>query len=173
MIAAAASVTMPAMRIRRIHHMTLAVRDLDEARATFEAIFGAEASPTRQIPAFGIEVASLRLGDDELELASTADPDNPLRRFLERKGEGFYNVAVEVEGLDDAVAELAAKGVRVSQPVESEPGVRAAFVTMAATHGLSVQLIEIAGDIAADIPESDADAKSPLDLTPDEWSDTD
>jgi hypothetical protein len=109
-------------------------------------------------------------------------------RFLERKGEGFYNVALEVDDLDAAVAELTAKGVRVSEPVEAEPGLRSAFVTMAATHGLSVQLVEgpvveappPAPEEAAPEPEAlppeepeAAELAPPLDLTPDEWSDTD
>src|SRR5450756_2431751 len=84
------------MRIKRIHHLTIAVRDLEGARLTFEQLF-------------------------------------------------------DVRG-GDTVRELASQGVRVSEPVELGPGVRSAFVTMAATHGLSVQLVEVAG--AADQPVS-------------------
>jgi len=80
-------------------------------------------------------------------------------------------------------------GVRVSEPALSEPGVRSAFVTMAATHGLSVQLVELARAAIEREPESPAEMqpvapepepaaaptveRPPLDLTPDEWSDVD
>ena len=119
-------------------------------------------------------------------------------RFLERRGEGFYNLAIEIEDLDDTVRELATQGVRVSEPIELEPGVRTAFVTMAATHGLSVQLVEVAQSVGLSagqpvslsasppavveepvdesaVPEElpAEDIASPLDLTPDEWSDVD
>ena len=189
------------MRIKRIHRITLAVRDVEAARATFERLFGAEAATAAPatVAAFGIRALDLRLGDDTLQLASPLGADNPVMRFLERKGEGFYNVALEVDDLDAAVAELGALGVHVSEPAESEPGVRSAFVTMAATHGLSVQLVELAhaasepeplvpppegasDEAAAEVPaEPPAPVAAtppsarprPLDLTPDEWSDID
>jgi catechol 2,3-dioxygenase-like lactoylglutathione lyase family enzyme len=138
------------MRIKRIHHLTIAVRDLEGARLTFEQLFDVRGGDTVDVAAFGVRAADVPMGDDVLQLASPSDADNPVMRFLERKGEGFYNLALEIEGLDETVRELASQGVRVSEPVELGPGVRSAFVTMAATHGLSVQLVEVAG--AADQP---------------------
>jgi methylmalonyl-CoA/ethylmalonyl-CoA epimerase len=134
------------MRILGIHHVTLAVRDLDAAAATFEALFGARPGARRPVPAFGTRVADVRLGDGTVELAAPLAPDNPLRRFLERKGEGFYTLALEVDDIQGAARELAARGVRVSEPVESEPGVYSSFVAMSATHGLSIQLVQLAAD---------------------------
>jgi methylmalonyl-CoA/ethylmalonyl-CoA epimerase len=185
------------MRIKRIHHLTVAVRDLEGARLTFEQLFGVQGERAAEVPAFGISVIDVPVGDAVLQLASPTGGDNPVMRFLERKGEGFYNLALEIEDLDETLRELASQGVRVSEPVELEPGVRSAFVTMAATHGLSLQLLEVvreANDSSADHPgstpadqrdatpgsevipggsEDDAAPKTPpLDLTPDEWSDT-
>ncbi len=131
------------MRITRIHHVTIAVRDVDGARITFEQLFGERASEAVRVPAFGVRSATLPLGESTLELASPVAVDNPVMRFLERRGEGFYNIALEVEDLDAAIEELVALGVRVSEPIEPEPGLRSSFVTMAATHGLSVQLVEV------------------------------
>lgn len=190
------------MRIRRIHHLTVAVRDIDAACETFERLFGASRRERLAVPAFGIQTTAIRIGDDELHFAAPMYPDNPVMRFLERKGEGFYNVAIEVEDIDAAVRELHEKGVPVSEPVEAEPGVRSSFVAMAATHGLSIQLVEGAAATApaqpapsaavAPAPASAEDAEPlvkpgtvvdearaqhtpppPLDLTPDEWSDVD
>jgi catechol 2,3-dioxygenase-like lactoylglutathione lyase family enzyme len=180
------------MRIKRIHRITLAVRDAQAARATFERLFSVEArGGAMQVPAFGIRTIDLQLGDDTLQVAAPLDAANPVMRFLERKGEGFYNIALEVDDLDAAVAELAALGVRVSEPSEAEPGVRSAFVAMAATHGLSVQLVEVTaaeldpeaeppitepGERQEPAPEaavSEVERPALLDLTPDEWSDVD
>jgi methylmalonyl-CoA/ethylmalonyl-CoA epimerase len=170
------------MRIKRIHHLTLAVRDLEGAHATFERLFGVRAPHIDAIPGFGVRRAELALGDDTLELASALEHDSPVARFVQRRGEGFYNLAVEVDDLDMAIAELAAKGVRVSPPVEGTPGVRSAFLPMSATHGLSIQLVEdrtsvpespSAGQRLPQVeqPPRDPEPKPPLDLTPDEWSD--
>ncbi len=133
------------MRITRIHHLTIAVRDVEGARITFEQLFGERASDAVHVPAFGVKSATLPLGESTLELAAPVAADNPVMRFLERRGEGFYNLALEVEDLDAAIEELVALGVRVSEPIEPEPGLRSSFVTMAATHGLSVQLVEVVG----------------------------
>ncbi len=182
------------MRVLRIHHVTAAVRDLQDARATFAALFGAEAGPVDAVAAFGVRSTDLALGGDILQLVAPADADNPVMRYIERRGEGFYTLALEVDDLDAAVAELTGRGIRVSEPVQAPPGVRTAFVTMAATHGLSIQLVET---VRAPEPDAQADAQAwsappswperpppaepprqeapapPLDLTPDEWSDVD
>lgn len=133
------------MRITRIHHITIAVRDVEGARITFEQLFGERASDPVHVPAFGVKSATLPLGESTLEVAAPVAADNPVMRFLERRGEGFYNLALEVEDLDAAIEELVALGVRVSEPIEPEPGLRSSFVTMTATHGLSVQLVEVVG----------------------------
>ena len=178
------------MRIIRIHHITLAVRDADAAAATFASLLGAELASGGTVPVdeFGAITRDVGLGEDTLQLAAPIDGETPLMRFLERRNEGFYSVALEVDDLDGAVAELAARGVRVSAPVEAPPGLRSAFVTMAATHGLSVQLVQPVAPAPVASPGSDeaasaaegradaaaaAEAPGPLDLTPDEWSDVD
>jgi methylmalonyl-CoA epimerase len=153
------------MRIKRIHHLTIAVRDLDGARLTFEQLFGVQGERAVDVPAFGVRAVDVAMGDDVLQLASPVGGDNPVMRFLERKGEGFYNLALEIEDLDETVRELASQGVRVSEPIELEPGVRSAFVTMAATHGLSVQLVEVAG--AAGQPAS-VSGDQPVSLSADQ-----
>lgn len=167
------------MRIIRIRHVTLAVRDIESARSTFAALFGAEGVRSTTSEALGVRRVDLSLGTATLQLAAPLTADSPLRRFLDRRGEAVYNVAFEVDDLDAAVAELRAQGVRVSDPAEVEPGARSAFVAMAATHGLSVQLVqaEQPEDAAPAEGESPADeqpaTRPPLDMTPDEWSDVD
>jgi methylmalonyl-CoA epimerase len=176
------------MRIRRIHHLTVAVRDVERAREAFEALFAAKSQEPRDIEAFGVRTRDLAIGDGVLQLAAPRGAESPITRFIERKGEGFYNLALEVDDIDAAVSELAERGIKVSEPIEATPGVRSAFVTMAATHGLSVQLVEVLGGEERPAEEEEAASEAtddapnaevatpenePLDLTPDEWSDVD
>jgi methylmalonyl-CoA epimerase len=174
------------MRVLRIRHLTIAVRDIDAAREAFASLFGAQAADAFDVAAFGARTQDLALGDSTLQLTSPRDAQGALQRFIERRGEGVYTVALEVDDLDAAVAELAAKGVRVSEPVEASPGVRTAFVTMSATHGVSIQLLQETTPVAEPPsfvrPDAEAEAgadaaaeepKQELDLTPDEWSDVD
>ena len=123
--------------------------------------------------------AGLSLGTATLQLAAPLTAESPLRRFLDRRGEAVYSVAFDVDDLDATVAELRAQGVRVSDPAEVEAGARSAFVAMAATHGLSVQLVQAEPPAVAAPAEDSAHSRDepatrpPLDMTPDEWSDVD
>jgi methylmalonyl-CoA epimerase len=180
------------MRIRRVHHITVAVRDVAEAEQTFAALFGATArSGPEDVAAFDIRSCEMELGGAGMQLAAPASSESVLSRFLARRGEGIYSIALEVDDLDGAIRELRERGVRVSEPVEAPEGARSAFVAMSATHGVSVQLIEVRGSErhwaapqaepeAAALAEPPADQaatgespRAPIDLTPDEWSDTD
>jgi methylmalonyl-CoA epimerase len=134
------------VRIRRIHHISVAVHDAEGAARTFEQLFDVRAGESRVVRDFLVRAVDVPFGDTLLQLVQPLPTDNPVRSFLQRKGEGLYNVAVEVDDLDAAIAELAELGVRVSQPIEAEPGIRSSFVTMSATHGLSLQLLEVARD---------------------------
>ncbi|MBF6600268.1 MAG: VOC family protein [Dehalococcoidia bacterium] len=130
------------MKIRRIHHVTMAVQDLEAARAELAALFGAPAGPVDVVAPFVVRSTVVPLGEDTLQLVAPMDADNAVMRFIERRGEGFYTLALEVDDLDAAVAELRGRGVRVSDAVETRPDSRTAFVAMSATHGLSIQLVE-------------------------------
>src|SRR5438477_11851574 len=155
------------MKIIGIHHVTVAVRDLDDAATTFAQMFGATVDHVDVVPAFGVRSADITLGDSTFQLASAADPDNAFARFVERKGEGFYNLALEVDDLDAAVRELHRAGIRMSEPLEAIPGVRSAFIAMAATHGLSIQLVETVHPPAAPEPPTPAAPPSePIPLPP-------
>jgi hypothetical protein len=134
------------MKLRRIHRLTIAVHDIDGARLTFEQLFDARGGDSRVIREFMVRSLDIPLADSQLQLVSPLATDNPLKSYLQRKGEGFYTLALEVEDLDAALTELRGLGIKVSDPVEieTEPGVRSAFVTAAATHGLSLQLVEMA-----------------------------
>jgi methylmalonyl-CoA epimerase len=131
------------MRVKRIHHITLAVRNAGEAAGTFAALFGADPGDESTVPAFGVRTLDVLLGNGAFQLAAPLHTDSPVQRFIERKGEGVYNVALEVDDLDAAVVELIERGVRVSDPVDAPPGMRSAFVSTRATHGVSIQLVEL------------------------------
>lgn len=131
------------VKIRRIHRLTLAVHDIDGARLTFEQLLDSHAGDSRVIRDFMVRAVDIPMADTQLQLVSPLATDNPLKSYLQRKGEGFYNLALEVADLDEALTELAGLGIKVSEPVEAEPGVRSSFVTAAATHGLSLQLVEV------------------------------
>jgi len=89
--------------LRRVSHLGLAVRDLDGAIRLYEEVFGLTVQHRWVARADGIEAASFRVGDMEIELMQPLAEDSPVGRFLARRGEGVHHVAYEVDDVGDAL----------------------------------------------------------------------
>jgi methylmalonyl-CoA/ethylmalonyl-CoA epimerase len=131
------------MRPRRIHHLGVAVEDLDEALATYEGLFGAELEHRETVPDQGVEAASLRVGESRVELLSALADDTPVGRFLAKRGPGMHHVAYEVADIRDALAGLAEQGAELIDP---EPrhglfGLEVAFVHPDSVHGVLSEVV--------------------------------
>ncbi len=98
------------MEPRGIHHLGVAVEDLDEAVATYERLFGAALERRETVPEQGVEAASLRIGSDRVELLASLGEDTPVGKFLEKRGPGMHHVAFEVDDVGAALGDLAAGG---------------------------------------------------------------
>ena len=85
------------VRPRGIHHLGVAVEDLDAAVETYERLFGAEARARATVGDQGVEAASLRVGGDAIELLAPLGEETPVGRFLAKRGPGMHHVAYEVE----------------------------------------------------------------------------
>lgn len=88
---------------RDLHHVGLAVADLDAAVERWCRLLGAEVEAEEEVASQGVRAVALRTGTGRVELLSALAPDTPVGRFLERRGEGMHHVAFSV---DDVVAEL-------------------------------------------------------------------
>jgi methylmalonyl-CoA/ethylmalonyl-CoA epimerase len=81
------------MVARGIHHLGVAVVDLDEALATYERLFGATLEHRARVPEMGVEAAAVLVGSDRVELLAPIGDDTPVGRFLARRGPGMHHVA--------------------------------------------------------------------------------
>ena len=131
------------MPARRIHHVGVAVTDLDEAVSTYERLLGAVVEARETIASQGADAVALRIGDGRVELLAAREVDTPVGRFLARRGPGMHHVAFEVEDLSAELARLEAEGVQL---VDHEPrpglyGLQVAFVHPDAVHGVLVELV--------------------------------
>jgi len=131
------------MQPRGIHHLGVAVRDLDEAVAAYGRLFGATVEHRQTMPEQGVEAVSLLVGDGRVELLAPDGDDTPVGRFLARRGPGMHHVAYEVDDVAAAVRDLAAAG---AQLVDTEPrpglfGLQVAFVHPDAVHGVLTEVV--------------------------------
>jgi methylmalonyl-CoA epimerase len=126
-----------------IHHLGVAVADLDEALDTYERLFGAELEHRERVAEQGVEAASLRIGADRVELLAALGSDTPVGRFLAKRGPGMHHVAYEVDDVGAALDELAAEGAELidERPRRGLFGLEVAFVHPDAVHGVLAEIV--------------------------------
>jgi methylmalonyl-CoA/ethylmalonyl-CoA epimerase len=131
------------MEPRGIHHLGIAVADLDEAVMTYERVLGARLEHRETVPDQGVEAASLRVGEGRVELLASLGDETPVGKFLAKRGPGMHHVAYEVEDVGGALAELAGKGVELvdETPREGLFGLQVAFLHPDALDGVLAELV--------------------------------
>lgn len=128
-----------------IHHLGVAVDDLDEALATYERLFGARLEHRETVPDQGVEAASLRIGGGRVELLASLGEETPVGKFLADRGPGMHHVAYEVDDVGTALDELAAEGAELidERPRRGLFGLEVAFVHPDAVHGVLAEVVSV------------------------------
>jgi methylmalonyl-CoA/ethylmalonyl-CoA epimerase len=104
----------PGVSALGIHHVGIAVRDLELARERYERLFGARVEARERVDAQGVEALALLLGESgRVELLAPLADDTPVGRFIARRGEGMHHLAFAVDDLDAALAGLRAAGAEL------------------------------------------------------------
>jgi methylmalonyl-CoA/ethylmalonyl-CoA epimerase len=129
--------------VKGIHHLGVAVEDLDEAISSYERLLGAELEGRQKQDEQGVEAASLQVGDGRVELLAALGPDTPVGRFLAKRGPGMHHVAYEVDDLPAELTRLEGDG---AQLIDSTPrpglfGMQVAFVHPDALQGVLLELV--------------------------------
>jgi methylmalonyl-CoA epimerase len=100
--------------INKVHHVAIAVKNLDEALQLYENLFGAKPSKIETLPQQGVRAALLPMAEGgEIELLEPIDPQGGVAKFLESRGEGIHHICLEVENVDQELCRLADKGVQL------------------------------------------------------------
>ena len=133
------------MRPRGIHHLGVAVEDLDEALATYSRLFGARLEHRGAVADQGVEAAAVLVGEGRVELLAALEEDSPVGRFLARRGPGMHHVAFEVDDVRAALAELAGEGAELidREPRQGLFGLEVAFVDPDSVHGVLAEVVSV------------------------------
>ena len=131
------------MRVRGIHHLGVAVADLEEAIATYERLFGAEVEQRGSLASQGVVAALLRVGDGRVELLAPTGEDTPVGRFLARRGPGMHHVALESDDVAATLRDLEAAGAQLidERPRPGLFGKQVAFVHHESVHGVLTEVV--------------------------------
>jgi methylmalonyl-CoA epimerase len=131
------------MAAKCIHHLGVAVDDLDEAISTYARFLGAELEGRETQEEQGVEAASLRVGPNHVELLAALGDDTPVGRFLSRRGPGMHHVAYEVDDLTGELARLEGEGAELidASPRQGLFGMQVAFVHPESAHGVLSELV--------------------------------
>ncbi len=134
--------------LKRVDHIGIAVRDLDQSLRTYERLFGARADHFEEIKEYGIRIAFVPVGEVMLEmLAPMGLVKGRLSEFLEKHGEGLYHVAYRVDNIDGVLADMKKNGVKLrdEKPRAGAHGARIAFISPEETNNVLTELVEKPG----------------------------
>ncbi|SHI95767.1 methylmalonyl-CoA epimerase [Geosporobacter subterraneus DSM 17957] len=132
------------MKVLKVDHIGVAVKSLDETLKFYQEMLGLELHGTETVEEQKVKVAFLPVGDTEVELLESTDPEGPIAKFIEKKGEGIQHIAFRVENIEEAIAELMAKGVKMidEKPRYGAGGAKIAFCHPKSTNGVLVEISE-------------------------------
>jgi methylmalonyl-CoA epimerase len=130
--------------IKKIDHIGVAVRSIEEAAKLYEGLLGLKITETEEVAEQKVRVAFLPTGDSEVELLESTDPDGPIAKYIAAKGEGVQHIAFRVDNIEAALASLKAAGVRLidEKPRIGAGGAKIAFVHPKETFGTLIELCE-------------------------------
>jgi methylmalonyl-CoA/ethylmalonyl-CoA epimerase len=130
------------MKIKRIAHLGVAVQDLDAAVKFFTQGLPLEITHTEDYQ--GMRIGFIPVGDSSIELLQDVSGSSPIGKYLAKNGEGIHHIAFEVDDIQQAVAELKERGVKLidETPRPGAHGMTIAFMHPKGTHGILMELVQ-------------------------------
>jgi methylmalonyl-CoA/ethylmalonyl-CoA epimerase len=132
------------MKLTHIEHIGIAVKDLTESIKYYEDVLGLKCYAIEEVKDQKVKTAFFMLGQTKIELLESTDPEGPIGKFLEKKGEGVHHLAFAVEGIELALKELDEKGIQLidNSPRKGAEGLDIAFLHPKSTKGVLTELCE-------------------------------
>jgi methylmalonyl-CoA/ethylmalonyl-CoA epimerase len=132
------------MNISHIEHIGIAVKDLTESIKYYENVLGFKCYSIEEVPEQKVKTAFFMVGQTKIELLESTDPEGPIGKFIEKKGEGIHHLAFATKGLEGALQEVETKGVQLidKTPRKGAEGLSIAFLHPKSTGGVLTELCE-------------------------------
>lgn len=132
------------MKVLKIDHLGIAVNSIESGQNFWKDILGLEFEGSETVEEQKVTTAFFPVGESEVELLESTDPDGPIARYLEKKGEGIQHVAFRVDNVEASLKELKDKGIKLidEKPRKGAGGAKIAFLHPKSTNGVLIELCE-------------------------------
>ena len=132
------------MKLSHIEHIGIAVNSLDESIPYYENILGLKCYAIEEVKDQKVKTAFFIIGDTKIELLESTDPEGPIGKFIEKRGQGIHHLAFAVNGIEDALNEAEEKGIRLidKQPRRGAEGLDIGFLHPKSTFGVLTEFCE-------------------------------
>ena len=130
--------------MKRIEHIGIAVKDLDAANEIYKKVLGAEHYKTQTVESEGVSTSFFKVGESKIELLSATNPDSPISKFIEKRGEGIHHIAFYVDDIKAEIERLKKEGFRLlnDQPKTGADNKIVAFMHPKDANGVLVELCQ-------------------------------
>jgi methylmalonyl-CoA/ethylmalonyl-CoA epimerase len=130
--------------MRKIEHIGIAVKDLEASNNLFEKLFGAPAYKEEAVESEGVKTSFFMNGPNKIELLEATNPDSPIAKFIEKKGEGIHHIAFDVEDIEAEMKRLTAEGFILlnDKPKKGADNKLVAFLHPKTTNGVLIELCQ-------------------------------
>jgi methylmalonyl-CoA/ethylmalonyl-CoA epimerase len=132
------------MKPSHIEHIGIAVANLENAVSFYEKVFGLKCYKIENVADQKVRTAFFMVGQTKIELLESSDPEGPVGKFIEKKGEGIHHIAFAVENIEDQLTYAEQMGVKLidSTPRKGAEGLDIAFLHPKTTYGVLIELCE-------------------------------
>jgi methylmalonyl-CoA/ethylmalonyl-CoA epimerase len=132
------------MNLSHIEHIGIAVKSIDDAIPYYEEILGLKCYAVEEVKDQKVKTAFFMIGQTKIELLESTDPEGPIGKFIEKKGEGIHHIAFATQNLEAALEEAESKGIQLidKQPRKGAEGLHIAFLHPKSTRGILTELCE-------------------------------
>lgn len=131
-------------KMRKIEHIGIAVKSLEVSNVLFEKLFGQPPYREEEVVSEGVKTSFFMNGPNKIELLEATNPESPIAKFLEKKGEGIHHIAFDVNDINEEIIRLKKEGFVVLNdiPKKGADNKLVAFLHPKGTNGVLVELCQ-------------------------------
>lgn len=132
------------MKLTKIEHIGIAVKSIEDAKKYYEDVLGLKCYKVEEVKDQKVKTAFFKIGEVKLELLESTDPEGPVGKFIEKKGEGIHHIAFATENIEGSIQHLEDKEIRMidKQPRKGAEGLDIAFLHPKSTLGVLTEICE-------------------------------